>query len=297
MGHEVVKANGIDIWTDRVGKREDPTILLVTGALGQAAVWHYTFIEMLSERGFQVIRYDQRDSGGSSRIPKDQTYTIEDLADDAAGVLDAFGIAHAHVAGVSAGGVFAQALTARHPSKVLSLVSLMGTSGDFRTDPLIDGPIDDNAWSREAGPPGTREEQIAATLEKFHSHLSGPRFALNDDYLRDIATSLIGPAPRLREALLEGLPRLTDLARTIRVPMLAIHGTADPLIRYSNAFSTVRAIPGTRLVPVEGMGHDMVSPRFWPALIDLMVHHAETAPPWWVRDGLASDPAAARRSG
>lgn len=284
MTHRIVTANGLQIWTDRIGEPDAPAILLIPGAVGQAMAWHYAILEMLAERGFQAIRFDQRDTGLSERIPTGVEYGMEDLADDALGVLDAYGIAAAHVVGVSAGGTFAQTLAARHPARVLSLVSMMSTSGDFRTDPQIEGPTPKVAASRERPMPEDREGRIARILDTFEDFLSGPRYPVNADYIRDYAVAMldregrVGDAPRLIRAVMEGLPRLAAAAATIRVPTLVIHGTEDPLMRYSAGLSTVRIIPGARLKTVTGMGHDMLSPRFWPLLVDLLVHHAETSP-------------------
>lgn len=291
MAHGIAQTNGIEICYDRIGDPAAPAILLIPGAVGQMVAWHYAVLEMFAERGFQAIRYDQRDTGKSSRIPADEAYGMDNLADDAAGLLDFLGIDHAHIVGISAGGTFAQTVAWKHPDKVLSLVSMMSTSGDFRTDPMIDGPTKRIAASRERPFPPDREGRIDRILETFNEYLSGPRFPVNEDYIRDYATAMmdregrVGDAPQLIAAVMNGAPKLAERAAQIRVPTLVIHGTADPLMRYTAGLSTARTIPGARLVTVEGMGHDMISPRFWPRMVDLIVHHAETAPPMWVRQG------------
>ena len=136
MTHGTIEANGVKLWYDRIGNPQDPAFLLITGAHGQAIAWNVCFCEMLADRGFQVIRYDSRDTGLSQRISEDSPFDARDLADDAGALLSALGVDKAHVAGISAGSVFAQYVAIRHPRKVLSLISMMSTSGDFRTDPL-----------------------------------------------------------------------------------------------------------------------------------------------------------------
>ncbi|RZM20339.1 MAG: alpha/beta fold hydrolase, partial [Sphingomonas sp.] len=242
---------------------------------------------------FQVIRYDQRDTGFSSKLPEGDRFDAGDVADDAAGLLEALEIREAHVAGISAGGVFAQYLAIRHPRRVLSLISMMSTSGDVRSDPLIDPPADSLREFREQAPPADRGAKIERMVLSFMRYLSGPRYPVNEDFVRRYATSMVdrdgrtGDAPRLIQAVYASLP---VPAERITAPTLVIHGTADPLLRYTAGLSTVRAITGARLLTVEGMGHDLISPRAFPWMVEAFAHHAETAPPRWVQDGLRAAP-------
>ena len=293
MANGIVDANGVTLWYDRIGKSDDPAFLLITGAHGQAVAWDVCFCEMLSERGFQVIRFDQRDTGLSGRIPDDKPFNAADLGDDAIGLLDALGVAEAHVAGISAGGVFAQYAAIRHPQRVLSLISMMSTSGDVRNDPSIDAPSD---RVREFGerPAATDDEgKIERMLESFRDYVSGPRYPVNEEYIREYAAAMlergdrVGDSPRLIEAVYASLP---VPAEQITAPTLIVHGIADPVIRYTAGLSTVRAIRGARLLTVEGMGHDLTSPRAFPWLVEAFAHHAQTAPPMWVREGLEVPP-------
>jgi len=295
MAQGTVEANGVTLWYDRTGKHEDPAFLLITGAHGQAVAWDVCFCEMLSERGFQVIRFDQRDTGLSGRIPEDKPFNAADLGDDAIGLLDALGVAQAHIAGISAGGVYAQYATIRHPQRVLSLISMMSTSGDVRHDPLIDAPP---ARVREFGErpaPEDYEGKIERMVESFRDYVSGPRYPVNEEYVRAYAAAMLargdraGDSPRLLGAVYASLP---VPAERITAPTLVIHGTADPVINYTAGLSTVRAIRGARLLTVEGMGHDLISPRAFPWLVEAFAHHALTAPPMWVRAGLKAPPSA-----
>lgn len=299
MTHGIAEANGIKIWYDRIGDEQAPCILLITGAVGQAVAWNVCFCEMLAERGYQVIRFDQRDSGLSQKFPE-LTYSADDVADDAVGLLDALGIPHAHIFGVSAGGAFAQIIAMRHPHRCLSLTSFMSTSVNPMTDPGII-PTAERIVKFRSGPipedPAARIERI---VETFREYLSGPRFPVNDEFVRDYARQMmeregrVGDSPRLAAVLRAAWPFDKARLAKIRCPTLVIHGTADPLCNYTAGLTTVRAIPGARLLPIEGMGHDLTSPRAFPLLIDAVDEHARTAPPAWVRAGLNAPSATAR---
>lgn len=293
MTQGTVTANGLTLCYDRIGRPEDPAFLLITGGHGQLLAWNICFCEMLAERGFQIIRYDQRGTGGSTTAPEGEPFNAGDLADDAAGLLDALGVAEAHVAGISAGGLFAQYVAIRHPKRVLSLISMMSTSGDFRTDPLLDPPSPRVGEMRDKPMPPDREGRTERMMESFRNYLTGPRYPLNETFVRDYANAMFdrdgrtGDAPRLIQAVFASLPAP---AERITAPTLVIHGTADPLLRYTAGLSTVRAVPGARLLTIDGMGHDLTSPRAFPMLVDAFAHHALTAPPMWVREGLKAQP-------
>ncbi len=288
MASGTVKVNGTRLWYDRLGKPEQPAFLLISGAHGQAIAWSVYFCEMLVERGFQVVRFDQRGTGHSGAL-RLETLHATDLASDAVGLLDALSIQEAHVAGISAGAIFAQYLAAAYPTRVLSLISLMGTSGDIYHDPGIAPPS--KALSRSGTPRSdSREEQVKRMVEMFRDRLTGSRFPLNEEIARDYAKSMIdrgglaGDAPHLLNAAATSLP---VPAERITAPTLVIHGTADPLMSYSAGLTTVRAIPGARLLTVKGMGHDLMSPRAFPLFVDAFAHHAQTAPPLEVRAPLS----------
>ena len=130
-------------------------------------------------------------------------------------------------------------------------------------------------------------------LVSARDYISGPRYPVNDEFVRAYATAMMdrgdraGDAPSLVKALLASLP---VPAERITAPTLVIHGTADPLLRYTAGLSTVRAVRGARLLTIEGMGHDITSPRAFPWMVEAFSHHARTAPPMWVRNGHKSAP-------
>lgn len=292
MTSGVAKLGGVDIWYDRIGNPDHPAYLLITGSVGQAVAIDLTFAEILAERGYQVIRFDQRDTGRSTKLPE-ANYTAGDVADDSAGLLRSLGINEAHVFGISAGGAFAMLLTMRHPSLVRSLVSFMSTHINSR-DPKYSTPAHEAAKAFQQTPMQDDEEgKLDRIVTAFRDFYSGrPRFPVNEEYVRRYAKGMIeaenrvGDSPRLVGALMKARPFPDEDLAQIRAPFLAIHGTHDPLVNIRCAFHTVRTIPGGRLMAIDGMGHDMVSPRIFPLLAETMDHHAKTSPPIWLRDGL-----------
>jgi pimeloyl-ACP methyl ester carboxylesterase len=203
-------------------------------------------------------------------------YTLEDMADDAAGLLDALGIERAHVVGASMGGMIAQSLAARHPARVASLVSIMSTTGNrfkgqpaFRVYPAL-----------LARPPRTKEESVERITRLFKV-IGSPAFEHDELELREMVTlswdrgpSPAGPGRQLAAIIASG-DRTPDVRR-ISAPTLVIHGTKDRLVRPSGGRATARAIPGARLLMIHGMGHDL--PRgAWPRLLDAITENAARA--------------------
>lgn len=291
MSSGIIHANGVDIWYDRIGKETDPAFILIAGSVGQAVAIDLTFAEILAERGYQVIRFDQRDTGRSTKLPE-LNYTAGDVADDAAALLRGLGINTAHVFGISAGGAFAMLLTMRHPGLVQSLTSFMSTHVNSR-DPKYSTPAHERAKAFQQTPMQEDEEgKINRIVTAFRDYYSGrPRYPVNEDYIRRYAKGMIeaenrvGDSPRLVGALMAARPFPDEQVAQIRAPTLLIHGTDDPLVNIRAAYHTARTIPGARLMAIDGMGHDMISPRLYPMLTEVMDHHARTSTPVWLREG------------
>ncbi|WP_236792268.1 alpha/beta fold hydrolase [Amycolatopsis sp. GM8] len=266
----VVRANGIDICYESLGDPGDPALLLIMGMGTQLNGWEMEFVSLFVDRGFRVVRFDNRDTGRSTwfgdAVPdlpaaragdvNAAVYSLADMADDAAGLLDALGIERAHVAGASMGGQIAQTLAIRHPGRVLSLASIMSTTGD-RT---VGRALPEALAAIVARAPDTREETIAAALERGRV-LAGGGFPFDAELARvraerayDRANNPLGKV-RQQAALLTGGDRTAAL-RELRVPAVVIHGTADPLVTVSGGEATAAAIPGAELVLIEGMGHE-----------------------------------------
>ena len=275
-----------------MGDPAAPPMLLIMGLGAQLSTWDDGFCQALAARGFRVIRYDNRDSGLSTRMeaagPPDimgayggnaqPAYTLDDLAADAVGLLDALGIRAAHIVGASMGGFIAQLVAINHPDRVLSLTSIM--SGPGGEDTVAPTP--------EAGavlliPPGaTREEQLAQGL-MIRRILAGEGNAFDEaaeasrvERLHDRSYYPVGTGRQL-VAILAAKSRVPAL-RKIRVPALVVHGVDDPLVPIENGRRVAAAVPGARLIELEGTGHNLPE-RHWPLVADAIAETARQASP------------------
>jgi pimeloyl-ACP methyl ester carboxylesterase len=285
-------ANGIELEYETFGDSSKPAMLLVMGLGVQLLGWDEEFCRMLAGRGFFVIRYDNRDVGLSSKIedapPPDlmalmagdtsvAAYRVEDMADDAVGLLDHLGIDAAHVAGISMGGMIAQALAIHHPERVLSLCSIMSTTGD----PVV-GQAKETAMAALISPaPEGRDAYIDFGVRMF-GLVGSPGYPADEQRLRGIIAASYDrsyyPIGFLRQlAGVMASPDRTPALAGVTAPTLVIHGEEDPLITPSGGEATARAIPGARLVLIPGMGHDF-PPALWPRLVDEIVANADRAP-------------------
>jgi pimeloyl-ACP methyl ester carboxylesterase len=279
--------NGITIEYEIHGEGEP--LILVMGLGNQLIAWPLDFVNRIAERGFQVIRFDNRDVGLSSEIDAEPAtrrklaaavvarkrakapYRIADMADDTAGLLGALGIARAHVVGASMGGMIAQSLAIRHPATVGSLVSIMSNAGDRRhgrPKPALLAKV----ARLQAHEPGEVADVGAQTFRL----ISGPHYDEAD--IRTLADQAVarhfdeaGTARQLM-AILASPDRTPELAR-LDVPTLVIHGLLDPLVRPSGGVATAKAIPGSRLLMFPDMGHDLPRVR-WDEIIDAIVANA-----------------------
>ncbi|HUZ86931.1 MAG TPA: alpha/beta hydrolase [Candidatus Baltobacterales bacterium] len=285
-----VTANEIDIEYQTFGDQAAPPVLLVMGLGAQMISWNDEFCELLAGRGFHVIRYDNRDCGLSTWMdeagPADiagaisgeaaPAYTLDDMAADAVGLLDALGIRAAHVVGASMGGFIVQLIAINHPERVLTLTSIM--SGPAH--PESASPTPEATAILFAPPAATREERITQEMW-IRQVLMGPADPFDERIERARAERAIDrayhPAGTGRQfaAVLATQPRL-ELLRGVRVPTLVIHGLSDILIPVENGRAVAGAVPGARLVEIEGMGHDLPK-RVWPQLLDEIVALSQRA--------------------
>jgi pimeloyl-ACP methyl ester carboxylesterase len=285
------QANGIELEYESFGDPSNPTILLVMGLGVQLLAWDEEFCKMLVDRGFQVIRYDNRDVGLSTKIEdapvpdlmamlagdtSSAGYRVEDMADDAAGLLDALDIPAAHVVGLSMGGMIAQALAIHHPDRVLSLTSWMSTTGD-RT---VGQPRPAALPALISPAPEGRDAYVEYAVNLFKV-IGSPAYPPDEERLRALIAASYDrsyyPIGFLRQlAAITASPDRTAALASVRVPALVIHGEDDPLIEVSGGEATAKAIPGAKLVKIPGMGHDL--PReLWPTLVDAIVENTERA--------------------
>jgi pimeloyl-ACP methyl ester carboxylesterase len=283
--------NGIEIAYQEVGDQDAEPLLLVMGLGTQMLGWDEELCEMLAERGFRVVRFDNRDIGHSTmlddagvskradlflgRRPR-AAYLLSDMADDAVGLMDQLGIESAHVVGASMGGMIGQTLAIEHSGRVRSLVSIMSTTGSRR----VGMPTLKAFGLMLAEAPRDRDGYVERVVKTFEV-VGSPAYRTDDERLRRLAGEMYdrshNPRGILRQmhAITASGDR-TPALRKLCLPAAVIHGTRDPLVRPSGGRATARAIPNARLRIVEGMGHDL--PRdLWPVFADDIADTASRA--------------------
>jgi len=278
------KANGIELCYETFGSSDDPAMLLIMGLGAQMIAWPDEFCELLASAGFHVIRYDNRDVGESTWFDDagspdvgaafsgnaTPAYTLEDMADDAGGLLEALGIGTAHIVGVSMGGMIAQLVAAQHSSRTLSLCSIMSTPGGQDSTP----PTEAAMQALMAPRPTTREQAIETALNA-RKVIGSTGFPADEDKLREQAARAYDranhPEGMMRQMVaIMSSPSRVELLGNVAVPTVVIHGTVDPLVPPDNGDKTAKAIPGADLVTVDGMGHDLPEGA-WPQIVDAIV--------------------------
>lgn len=289
-------ANGIEIEYEQFGPADGLPLLLVMGLGAQMIQWDEEFIALFVERGFRVTRFDNRDVGLSTKLDDagpanvmevmarmragetpEVAYTLDDMADDAAGLLDALRLESTHVVGASMGGMIAQTLAIRHPRRVRSLVSIMSSTGNPELPPakpeamalLMRPPAADRASAIESGLETRR--LLAGTAHPFDE----PRARRNAERAYDRCFHPAGQGRQTAAIVAHG-SRVEPLRR-LDVPTLVIHGDADPLVPVAGGHDTARCVPGAELMIVPGMGHDL-HPATWPGIVDAIFKHTEKAP-------------------
>ena len=291
MAEQTARVGDIEIAYETFGEPSDPAVLLVMGLATQMIAWHEDFCRELADRGFHVIRFDNRDVGRSTamrdlpapsirqlalRSKKAAGYTLSDMAGDAVGLLDHLGIERAHIVGASMGGMIAQTIAIEHPQRVLSLCSIMSNTGSrFAGQPKL------GTYRVLLAVQPTDREQFIEHVLKMYRVIGSPDLDRDEDDLRDIAARSYdrgrNPAGSGRQlaAIIAAGDRTSGL-RTVSVPTVVIHGTKDPLVRPSGGRATAKAVPGAKLVAIEGMGHDL--PRAaWPRIIAAITENAARA--------------------
>jgi pimeloyl-ACP methyl ester carboxylesterase len=284
--------NGVELEYETVGDPAGRPLLLVQGLGAQLISVEDGLCQELASRGFLVIRYDNRDAGLSTWFDDARpvnlaavwggdhstlAYTLEDMADDAVAVLDAAGAEAAHVAGISLGGMIAQLLATRYPTRVRSLASIMSTTGDR----AVGQPTAEAASVLMSSMPGDRERYIDQAVANTRAISSGTAYRFDEDAVRRGAARGFDRAyhpkgtGRQFAAILAAGDRAAALAQ-IRVPTVVVHGEQDQIIGVSGGEATAAAIGGARLLRVPGLGHEL-PPGFWPVLADALVEVADRA--------------------
>jgi pimeloyl-ACP methyl ester carboxylesterase len=284
------QVGSVELVYETIGDPEDAPLLLVMGLGMQLIHWDRGLCELLAERGFHVIRFDNRDAGLSTKIrgpvpnvmrlmagmPARVPYLLDDMASDSLGLLDVLGIERAHVAGVSMGGMIGQTMAIRRPERVLSLASMLSSTGDRRA-----GTPKLRVWSlmmRRA--PQERDAYIRYFTRVFRT-IGSPAYRVDEARTRELAATTYdrchypaGTARQLGAIMASG--SRTAALQQLDVPTVVIHGESDPLVPLRAGLATARAIPNARLLTIPGMGHDMPEP-LWPTFVDAIVKNTERA--------------------
>lgn len=256
----------------------DPTarpLVLIGGLATQLIQWDDDLCSDLAQRGHYVIRFDNRDTGLSTKCDKSlfAPYTLDDMADDVAGLLDALGIEKAHICGTSMGGMIAQTVAIRHLSRVQSLISIYSTTGNKDLPP----PKPEAIAFLLAPAPTQREAYIEHMIALFKV-MAGKGFPFDEAWTRmvtarayDRSFSPDGTARHVNAVMKQ--PDRRNALHSVTVPTLIIHGTDDPVIPFEAGKDTAEAIPGAEFIRIEGMGHDLPHGGAWPRIIELIAGH------------------------
>jgi pimeloyl-ACP methyl ester carboxylesterase len=286
------RANGLEIAYDTFGDPSAPPLLLIQGLGMQMIAWHESFCQALAGQGYRVIRFDNRDTGLSTRLDSlgvpdipaliqaraqgetvHTPYSLDDMAADSVALLDALAIESAHVVGVSMGGMIAQLMAIRYPDRVRTLTSIMSSTGE-RGAPV---PRPEALWVLVAPAPLERAAYLEHSL-KVWQVLNGTEMPFDADQVRQISGRAFdrglspGGTARQLAAIVAGPSRKQALS-AIAVPVLVIHGSADPLIPLEYGRDTAGAIPGAGLLIVDGLGHRL-HPDAVPQIVEAIARHA-----------------------
>ncbi|HEX4304268.1 MAG TPA: alpha/beta hydrolase [Rhizomicrobium sp.] len=275
-----ITANGIPLEYASYGPHTGEAVLLIMGLGAQMTRWPLPFIEQFTAKGYRVVTFDNRDVGLSHKFdaagPGDvaaimaaravgqappAAYTLDDMADDAAGLLDALGIARAHIVGASMGGMIAQMVAARHPGKTLSLTSIMSTTGNPDLPPAKPEAMAMLLTRPESGD----FEALVAHSIKSQQVVGSPAYPADAAVLRanviadlERSTYPVGFTRQLAAIMASGDRR--DALKGITAPTVVVHGIDDPLVPIAGGRDTAATIPGAQLIEIPGMGHDLPLP-------------------------------------
>lgn len=290
----IAPSNGIELYYETHGDPGDPALLLVNGYSAQLVQWGDGFREALAERGRYVISFDNRDTGLSTHLDgvevdlpavlaagtgdgpmPEVPYDLSTFAADAVGLLDHLGVEAAHIAGSSMGGMIVQQIAINHPTRVLTMTSIMSTTGEpdfFESTPEAGAALTQPR-------PSEREAYIADSVEKA-SVFSSPRYYDRVEAAKRTATAYdrgFYPEGLIRQmAAIRASGHRADQLRELQVPTLVIHGRDDSLITPKGGERTAELVPGANLLLLSDMGHDLPRP-LWPVIMDAMISHSSHA--------------------
>ena len=272
------------------GDPGDPPVVLVMGLGGQLTYWHDDFVAELVARGLQVVRFDNRDVGLSTHLSgtgavdltqlsadRPPPYTLEDMADDVAGLIAGLGFGSAHVVGMSLGGFISQTVAISHPERVRSLTSIASTTGN----PAVGQSRPHALEALFTPPPDGERATICEHAVKLSRVIGSPGFELDEAWFAERAgrsyDRYYDPQGVVRQtAAIAVAHDRTGGLRELSVPALVIHGRDDPLVELSGGEATAAAIPGAELLIIDGMGHDLPRP-VWPTIADAIARTVRRA--------------------
>lgn len=287
-------SNGLRLAYQDFGKPEDPVILLVAGLNNQMVRWPLALIDLLVNHGYRVIRFDNRDIGLSEKmegieapgffrlflkhylsIPVDAPYSLDDMARDTIGVLDALGIDHAHIVGMSMGGMISQLVAAYYPQRICSLTSIMSTSGEWGKG------VASLKVSRQMLRPASKDRSALQNGVDTWRMIGSPGYPLSESEIEAILRAEYkrssNPAGYLRQiAAVRTAPSRGSLLSKLKMPVLIIHGREDLLVPVSGGIDTAKYIPHATLKIFDGMGHDLPK-QLLPTFADLIAENARKA--------------------
>ncbi|MDQ2753958.1 MAG: alpha/beta fold hydrolase [Actinomycetota bacterium] len=268
----------VEIYYDTFGSPVDPALLLINGLGSQCINYRAEWCEKFAAEGFLVIRFDNRDVGLSTKFDdrdSEAAYSLSDMADDALTVLNALGVETAHVMGLSMGGMIVQQLAIEHSERLMSLTSVMSTTGDRDV-----GQASPDALELLLGPPASdREGVIARYLQGIRTY--GSPDCYDEARLRAMAGEAFDrsfcPGGQRRQMMaIMASPSRTAALGSVRLPALVMHGDQDRLVDISGGRRTAEAIPGAHFVVMEGMGHDY-PPQYWDRWVKLVADHTRAS--------------------
>ncbi|KFE62486.1 alpha/beta fold hydrolase [Hyalangium minutum] len=282
MTERWIESRGIRLCTESFGSPDDPPILLIMGAMSSMKWWPDGLVAMLVAAGRFVVRYDQRDMGRSTTYPPGAPgYTVDDLADDVIAVLDGYGLARAHLVGMSLGGMLSQIVALKAPERVLSLTLI---SAEFLGDLGFTPPPLSPALLAHFGTAATLDwSDEAAVLEfmvKAGRLNSSGRRPYDEALARRVAAAEFRRSHNLQSMMnytvLTGGERWYGRTHELQAPLLIIHGALDPVVAYAHGIALSRAVPGAKLVTLEDAGHELHETD-WPTIANAITAHTGAA--------------------
>lgn len=274
-----IKSGSIDICTENFGNPTNAPILLIMGATASMVWWDTDFCERLANRGFYVIRYDNRDTGKSTTYPAGEFhYTTLDMADDVLAVMDGYDLDAAHLVGMSLGGMLAQIVAILNPERVKTITLI--ASGIWDDKPEL--PSMDNAvleyHAIAANLDWTNEEEVIQYLVGGWRILNGSRHAFDEERTYKLAQAEVKRAKNLlsmfNHSYLKGGEELYGRSTEIKAPALIIHGTEDKVLPFENALEMQKSIPQTTLLEIKGAGHEIHS-LDWDLILGAIAEHVK----------------------